>query len=166
VPIRSLSAVALTLIAACAACEKSRHRGDEGDLVTAVPSPAVLPKVHLTGADGTEHTVTVEVVREEAELRQGLMHRRRLDPDAGMLFFMGEERIHTFWMRNTYISLDMIFIARDLTVAGIVPDTVPHSDELRYVDAPSVYVLEVNAGWTRARGVVAGARVRFENVRP
>lgn len=160
--------VVIASLAACAACEKQPDAARPEDGVgnrTAVPSPDVLPKVHLTAADGTEQTVIVEVVRDDEELARGLMYRRRMDPDAGMLFLMGEERIHTFWMRNTYLSLDMIFIRRDRTVAGIVENTPPLTDDLQHVDEPSFYVLEVNAGWSKAHGVGKDAKVRFENIR-
>ena len=93
------------------------------------------------------------------------MHRTQLAPDAGMLFFMGYERDHAFWMKNTFIPLDMIFIARDLTVAGIVHRAQPGSERLRRAGAPSLYVLEVNAGWAAAHHVTPGGRVRFENLR-
>jgi uncharacterized membrane protein (UPF0127 family) len=83
-----------------------------------------------------------------------------------MLFVMGEERVHTFWMKNTFIALDMIFITKDLKVAGVSADAVPQTEDLRYVDAVSSYVLEVNAGWAKAHGVDAGAAVTFENIAP
>jgi len=68
-------------------------------------------------------------------------------------------------MQNTLIPLDMIFIKADYTVAGIVENAEPRTETLRKVGVPSVYVLEVNGGWTAAHHVVAGAKVRFENVR-
>ena len=122
-------------------------------------------RVHLTGADGADHAVEVEVVRSEAEVRKGLMWRKQLDPDAGMLFFMGETDVQTFWMKNTYISLDMIFITEDMHVAGIVENTTPLSEEQRYVETPSMYVLEVNAGWSKKHQIGEGARVTFENIK-
>jgi uncharacterized protein len=161
---RAAIALAVLTLSACATCHQDRpHGGDQVE--PALPSPRVLPRVHLTAADGREHAVVVEVVRTEAEVQRGLMYRRHLAPDHGMLFLMPEERVHTFWMKNTYLPLDMIFIGRDLSVVGIVEDVPPQTLDLRYVDAPSRYVLEVNAGWSRQHGVAAGARVRFENVR-
>lgn len=156
--------VALTL--SLVACQKTgRSSADDVEPATTVPSRDVTPKVHLMADDGTERTVTVEVVRDEAEVRRGLMHRRHLAPAAGMLFLMGEDADHTFWMRNTYIPLDMIFINAGMQVAGVAADAVPHDESLRSVGAPSRYVLEVNAGWSKKHQVGAGAKVRFENVR-
>lgn len=131
---------------------------------TTAPATAA-PKVYLTAGSG-EIPVTVEVVATEAKIEKGLMFRQHLPLDTGMLFLMGEERLWSFWMKNTLIPLDMIFIASDMTIAGIVENAQPLTETLRKVDRPSLFVLEVNGGWTKANGVVAGTRVRFENVRP
>lgn len=92
------------------------------------------------------------------------MYRNHLDPDAGMLFLFPRPAALAFWMRNTLIPLDMIFIARDLTIAGIVENAEPRTETLRQVGKPSLYVLEVNGGWTRSHQVVPGAKVRFDGV--
>jgi uncharacterized membrane protein (UPF0127 family) len=81
-----------------------------------------------------------------------------------MLFLMPEDEIHTFWMRNTLIPLDMIFIQRDLVVAGVVENAEPRTDTLRSVGKPSSYVLEVNGGWAAAHGVGAGTKASFDGV--
>lgn len=164
----ALATLALVGLTACASCQKSggAHGEDESpELSTKVPDRASLPKVHLTGADGKEHTVVVEVVRSEKEVERGLMYRRQMDADAGMLFLMNEDKVHTFWMKNTYIPLDMIFIQKDMVVAGVYQNAPPQTLDLRYVDKPSFYVLEVNAGWSQQHGIGAGAKVRYENVR-
>jgi uncharacterized protein len=125
--------------------------------------PAATATVYLATPKG-DIGVTVEVVATEAKIEKGLMYRRHLPPDRGMLFLMGGEKQWTFWMRNTLISLDMIFINKDMTVSGIVENAEPMTESLRKVDRVSSYVLEVNGGWSRSAGVVAGAAVRFENV--
>ncbi len=153
------------LVVCLMGCKKAGSASGDDVEPTTVAARDVTPRVHLTAADGTEQTVTVEVVREEAEVRRGLMHRRHLAPDAGMLFLMGEDDVHTFWMRNTYIALDMIFIDAEMKVAGIAADTVPHDESLRSVGKPSRYVLEVNAGWSKKHGVGPDAKVRFENIK-
>ena len=90
------------------------------------------------------------------------MYRQHLAPDSGMLFLMGHEKDWTFWMRNTLIPLDMIFITKDMKVAGIVQNAEPKTETLRTVGATCLYVLEVNGGWTASKGVIAGAKVRFD----
>ena len=107
-----------------------------------------------------EATVTVEIATTRAEIARGLMYRDHLPYDAGMLFLMGNDAVWSFYMRNTFIPLDMIFIARDLTVAGVVPNAQPCTDTLRSIHKPSSCVLEVNGGWAAAHQITAGARVR------
>jgi uncharacterized protein len=108
--------------------------------------------------------VTVEVADTKAVIDRGLMDRRELGADHGMLFFMGKERDWSFWMHDTLIPLDIVFITKDLHVAGIARDAVPQTDTSRKVGALSLYVLEVNAGWAAAHHVESGARVRFDNI--
>lgn len=128
-----------------------------------VAQTANQPRVHLTTPQG-ELAVRVEVVATPPLIQKGLMFRQHLPEDAGMLFLMEEESVHTFYMRNTLIPLDMIFIGGDLTIAGIVENAEPRTETLRSVEKPSRYVLEVNGGWTRSHQVLPGAKVRFEGV--
>ena len=118
------------------------------------------PKVSIATPSG-EATVAVEVVSTVPGIRQGLMFRDYLAPHTGMLFCMGSDFPWRFHMRNTYVPLDLIFITRDFIVAGVIADAQPH-DGAMGIAAPSRYVLEVNAGWAAAHGVVAGSSVRFE----
>jgi hypothetical protein len=122
------------------------------------------PVVILEPPGEPRAAVTVELARTAQQIQLGLMHRRSLPKDHGMLFLMGVERIHSFWMRNTLIPLDMIFIAKDMTVAGVVENTTPLTDDSRTVGEPSFYVLEVNGGWARKNHVQAGTPVRFKNI--
>jgi hypothetical protein len=157
----------ILLLALFVACEHDVKHDDAPIIVThtadaATPSPPG-PKVYL-GTPKGEVAVNVEVVATEAKIEKGLMFRQHMPLDDGMLFMLGVEKDWTFWMRNTLIPLDMIFIRRDLTVAGIVENAEPKTDTLRKVGETSLYVLEVNGGYTRAHGVVKDAKVRFENV--
>ena len=124
-----------------------------------------MPKVYLSTPQG-EVAVSVEVVATAAKIERGLMYREHLPPDEGMLFLMSVDRVWSFWMRNTLIPLDMLFIAKDMTVAGIVENAEPRTETLREVDAPSLYVLEVNGGYCAAHKITRGAKVRFEDVPP
>jgi hypothetical protein len=122
-----------------------------------------MPKVYLSTPQG-DLAVTVEIAATPAKIERGLMFREHLPPDDGMLFLMKEERSWPFWMRNTLIPLDMIFIAKNLTIAGIVENAEPRTETLREVTPPSLYVLEVNGGYFAAHKVTTGAKVRFEGV--
>lgn len=127
--------------------------------------PAATPtaKVVLEGAGGAS-AVTVEVVQSPGLVQKGLMYRKYLDADAGMLFLMGDVDDHYFWMKNTLISLDIMFITTDLQVAGILENMQPHDTNSKGVGKPSLYVLEVNGGYAKAHGISAGTKVRFEGV--
>jgi uncharacterized membrane protein (UPF0127 family) len=157
------------LLCLSAACSNGARREDASTTMMPTKSPAPpgapAPKVVLETAQG-EATVTVEVVATEPKIQRGLMYREHLPPDDGMLFIMGYENDHTFYMRNTLIPLDMIFITKDMTVAGIVERAEPRTEKLRSVGAPSLYVLEVNGGWTAAHKLVPGAKVKFVGVTP
>ena len=109
--------------------------------------------------------VTVEVADTKSVITKGLEDRTSLAPDAGMLFFMGTEKDHHFWMANTLIPLDMIWISKELKIVGIQHNAQPKTETSRFAGKPSLYVLEVNGGWCKAHGVHADARVTFENVK-
>lgn len=96
--------------------------------------------------------------------RRGLMHRRTMPADAGMLFVFQEPGVQSFWMRDTYLRLDMIFIGADQTVVGLVENAAPLTDEDRAIDAESQYVLEVHGGFARRHRISTGTRVRFEGL--
>jgi uncharacterized membrane protein (UPF0127 family) len=130
-----------------------------------VAPPAAMPRVYLSTPQGDAH-VSVEIVKTEAMIERGLMFREHLPPDQGMLFLMNEDRVWSFWMRNTLIPLDLLFITKDMTIAGIVENAEPRTETLRQVATPSLYVLEVNGGYCAAHKVAAGAKVRFEGVPP
>lgn len=121
-------------------------------------------RVVVQTAAGARHAVAVEVARTDETRAHGLMDRERLDAEAGMLFVFDETELHTFWMKNTLIPLDMIFIDDTGRIVGIVPRAEPRTLTPRDPGVPSRYVLEVNGGWAAAHGVAVGDTVRFENV--
>lgn len=122
-----------------------------------------MPKVHLLAPQG-DAVVEVEIVSTPAQIERGLMYREHLPPDQGMLFLMTEEKEWSFWMSNTLIPLDMLFIAGDMTIAGIVANAEPRTETLRTVGKPSRYVLEVNGGYCASHKIAAGMKVRFDGV--
>ena len=101
----------------------------------------------------------VEMAVTPQEQEQGLMYRRQLADGKGMLFDMGKERPATFWMKNTYVSLDMIFIRADGTIASIAERTTPLSEARINSGAPVLGVLEVVAGTAKRYGIAPGDRV-------
>jgi hypothetical protein len=123
-----------------------------------------MPRVVVETSAGDRLRVDVEIARTEPERRKGLMDRASLPENAGMLFIFDETSVHSFWMKDTLVPLDMIFVDEEGRIVGIVESAAPGTLAARTVGAPSRYVLEVNGGWARARGVRAGDRVRFEDV--
>jgi uncharacterized membrane protein (UPF0127 family) len=147
----ALGGVLLVLVCARPAPVNHRPRSPDG-----LP----LGEVILHPVDGPAVRVRVELAVEQVRRQRGLMFRRELAPDAGMLFvFPPPDRRQAFWMRNTFLPLDMIFIDGDRRVVGVVERAEPRTDTLREVDAPSRYVLEVNGGFAAQHGVGPGARV-------
>ena len=93
-----------------------------------------------------------------------MMHRRALPARRGMLFIFERQEVQSFWMKNTYIPLDMLFINEALEVVGVVENAEPLTTSSRQVAAPSRYVLEVNGSFAKKHGLVPGTKVRFENI--
>ena len=107
-------------------------------------------------------SVHAEVVADPVSRERGLMFRRNLAPEKGMLFVFPHEGIHTFWMKNTLIPLDMIFIDKSKRVVGIVHRAKPLDETPVGPNKPSMYVVEVPGGTAEQKGIVPGARVLFQ----
>ena len=103
----------------------------------------------------------VEIVRSPFETQRGLMCRTDMKNEWGMLFLLESTRLQAFWMKNTFIPLDMVFIKDDWTVAGAVTEVPPRTLESRGVPVPSRYVLELVTGEVKRAGLAAGAPCRF-----
>ena len=110
--------------------------------------------------------VRVELADTPRSQAVGLMYRKELPEDHGMLFRFDDDSDHGFWMKNTPLPLDMIFISKDGVVVGIVENTVPYSLDLRRAGTPSRLVLEVNAGFADRHGIAVGDRVTYEGIPP
>ena len=122
------------------------------------------PRVVIATRGGKEAVFQVEIADTPGKRETGLMYRNELAEDRGMLFVFPDETVLTFWMKNTPIPLDMIFIGSDLKIVGIVRNAVPFTLNPRAVDAPSRYVLEINGGVAQKRGIETGDKMRFEGV--
>ena len=106
--------------------------------------------------------VKVEIADKNDDRMRGLMYRKAMDEDRGMIFVFDEKEDHTFWMKNTCIPLDMLFVDDDGTIVGIEENTTTLSEQTFSVGCESKYVVEVNAGWSRRHGVVAGQKIKME----
>jgi uncharacterized protein len=100
-----------------------------------------------------KHVFTVEVARTEAQQERGLMFRSHLAPNGGMIFPMDPPRMASFWMKNTVIPLDMIFIRADGTIARIAAETIPYSLAPVSSGEPVAAVLEIAGGRAAELGI-------------
>lgn len=153
-------------VAAAPACRNGRPGGEPSppSSVAAASSMAASPAVVLHGRDARTIVVHVELASTEANRSRGLMYRNHLEPDAGMLFLFPEPAPLTFWMKNTLIPLDMLFLDHERRVLGIVENAAPETETPRRVAGESQYVLEVGGGLSRQWGVEPGSTVEFRGL--
>jgi uncharacterized protein len=128
-------------------------------MAAAQPPPGPLSEVVVETRTGA-HRFMVEIADEPEERARGLMFRETLADDAGMLFDMGVTAPAGFWMRNTLVSLDIIFIGDDGRVVSIAERTVPLSEEVLRSAGPVRFVLELVAGMSDRIGLEPGDRIR------
>lgn len=145
--------VGLALLAGC--------RAEPGSAVAMAPAqaPARVP-LTIDTAKGTRR-FSVEVARTEQEQAQGLMFRTALPDNGGMIFPMAPPRPAAFWMKNTPLPLDIIFIRADGTIARIAAETTPYSLDLIESGEPVAAVLEIAGGKAAEAGIAEGDRVRW-----
>jgi len=124
------------------------------------------PQVTIATEGGRQLTFQVEVADTPAKRELGLQYRRDLALDRGMIFLFPAESGHSFWMKNTPIPLDIIFISKDRKIVGIVEQAVPFSTESRSVPGASQFVLEINGGLSERYGIKAGDTVQFHGLSP
>jgi uncharacterized membrane protein (UPF0127 family) len=117
--------------------------------------------IDIIPQNGKPIPIAIEVEDTPQGREQGLMYRESLDENAGMLFIMPNEQIQTFWMKDTKISLDIIFIFSDWKIAGYAENTQPFSRDQIAIDKPTKYVLEVNAGFCKKHGIQPGDKIIY-----
>jgi uncharacterized membrane protein (UPF0127 family) len=129
-------------------------------LVGGQARPAGLPTLEIASKTGV-HVFAVELAETKAQHAKGLMFRRDLPEGQGMLFDFHREQEVSFWMENTYISLDIIFIRGDGRILRIAENTEPLSTRIIPSGGPVRAVLEVIAGTARKFGIEPGDRVAY-----
>lgn len=150
---------ALLLLAAC-----SPHPGGESQASTptaparhAISGLLVIPLAVTSGE--RKRTFRVEVASSDAEQERGLMFRTAMGEDEGMIFPMQPARQAAFWMKNTVIPLDIIFIGRDRRILNIAANAVPYDETPLPSAGPASGVLELNGGRAAALGIKPGDKV-------
>ncbi len=138
--------------------------GGSSDPTPAPTATSSLPVIEVAYDGGV---IRAEVASTPEQRALGLGHRTELDDDAGMLFDLGGARVASFWMKDTLIPLDMIWIGEDRRVTGIAANVQPEpgvadGDLRSYSSGVAVrYVLELNAGAAAARGIAVGDELRW-----
>jgi uncharacterized membrane protein (UPF0127 family) len=152
----------LAFAPACRAGETGPHASSEPVAPRAQPRTPTAPstvEVVVQTPSGNRLRVQAEVARTDAERSRGLMFRKKLAQDAGMLFVMPGDDDWAFWMKNTLLPLDLVFADKDGLVVGVVENARPLDETSRRAGKPSRHVLEVNGGWCSRNGVGVGARM-------
>jgi uncharacterized membrane protein (UPF0127 family) len=165
--IKMSKAIKLSLALLCVASMSGCY-ARAGDTTATSPqtelplSEAGLTQVPLSirTADAN-HDFIVEVAETGAQQAQGLMFRTRLAPDKGMIFPFPEDRVASFWMKNTVIPLDIIFVRRDGTIESIAANTIPYSLAPVRSNEPIATVLEIAAGRAAELGIEPGNTVSW-----
>ncbi|MEZ4474562.1 MAG: DUF192 domain-containing protein [bacterium] len=131
-----------------------------------IPPPAMTGEANdqtgqIVFEGAPEVTYQVEVAAAPFETQRGLMCRPSMKADWGMVFLLASTRVQRFWMFNTLIPLDMIFLDEDWNVVGVVENAEPLTLSGRGVNTPSRYVLELSVGQARRAGITVGRKARF-----
>jgi uncharacterized membrane protein (UPF0127 family) len=172
-PLKPLAVLTLALSLSGAACSgggstvpAAEPEVDAPRPASSRPAPPSLPRGQVVLEPPGREPVTfeVEVANEDRTRQRGLMFRRQMAENAGMLFLFEEQEHLSFWMHNTYLPLDMVFITSAMRVLGVVENAEPQTDDPREVEGDSQYVLELNAGTARRHGIGPGVLVRFVGV--
>jgi uncharacterized protein len=165
--------VFVLLLLSSSSCERaSANAPSKPATTTATSATAPEAEQKLTMATVLLHgvagdtRVAVELAITDAQRQRGLMFRKQMNDDDGMLFLFEKQRPQSFWMKNTFLPLDMIFIDDSMKIAGIVENAEPQTLTPRGVPAPSRFVLELNAGLAQKWGLRAGQSVAFEDLNP
>jgi uncharacterized membrane protein (UPF0127 family) len=174
-----LSLIAVSLLWILEACQASDSPRPSGGSAQPTPAPSprsdptaqdfqmpALPRarVLLKDAYGGSHAVDAEVAASDPARARGLMWRSELPEGKAMLFIFPRQEVHSFWMRNTLIPLDLIFIGEDKKIVGIVRQAEPKTTAPRTVKAPSLYVLELPGGWAEKNGIQTGSPVEVQGI--
>jgi uncharacterized protein len=158
-------AILLPAIIALSAC--STQAAPDAASTSAAQSPAVHPESGLKVIDlgvttsAGPRNFRVEVAATAQEQQRGLMFRTEMGPDEGMIFPLAQVRMASFWMRNTVIPLDIIFIGPDNRIINIAANTVPYSESPVPSEAPAKAVLELNGGRAAELGIAPGDLVTW-----
>lgn len=165
--LRALSYMLVTGILASSLFWAAGCESDDAQQGTASNPPTFRHDGHLTFVSPNDEdlvTIDIEIADTDQARAQGLMHRRSMGYDKGMLFIFDEEDMGSMWMRNTPLPLDMIFVSGEEDIINIVERTRPFSDDAIEPEAPRKYVIEVRAGFVERYDIDADGRIRWSRL--
>ncbi len=139
---------------------------EKSNNVTAVEEPKFIigGTVSFYKGDSLIKKIEVEIADDENEKAQGLMYRKSMGENVGMIFLFDEEKDQSFWMKNTFLALDIMYIAKDWKVVSIQEYAIPYNETALPSDAPAQYVVEVNAGFSDRYKIGKGTRIEFKKL--
>ncbi len=120
-------------------------------------------EVHFLKANSNQTLtkIDVEIANTSKERNQGLMYRDEMPDSMGMLFIFDNSRVRSFWMKNTPVALDILFVNEEKEIVRIYPNTQPYSEDPLNSERPTQYVIEVKAGYCDKYQILEGHRVKF-----
>jgi len=122
----------------------------------AIEQKGMLPASFISPDGSSSKQVFLKIVNNHADRQRGLMYEKSLPLDTGMLFVFPAMAVQEFWMKNTFLSLDIIFIDEDKKIVGIKRNAIPQSTDTISVEKPSKYVIELVAGSAEKLGLYEG----------
>ena len=127
-------------------------------MLAAVAAPAFAQGLPIVQLNAGMHLIRAEVAADMASRSQGLMFRKSLGPNAGMVFIFDEEAQHCMWMKNTLLPLSVAFMDDSGAITNI-EEMKPQTEDSHCARKPARYALEMNKGWFAARGIKPGSRI-------
>lgn len=115
----------------------------------------------IISSDSAQVKIDIQIANTEFDRQLGLMYRKSMDENQGMLFIFPDVQVRSFWMRNTEIPLDMIFIDTSKTILNIAKNTTPYADISYPSSGPAKYVLEVKGGFADRHNISSGDKVEW-----
>jgi len=149
-----IATLAFVSFAACSAPAETSTAG-----VSSLDADFDRETLLIESDDGVRHEIDVYLAVNPDQQRRGLMFVRKMPPNVGMLFVYEDSAMHSMWMKNTYIPLDMVFARADGAVSSVIHDTQPLSLTSQGSIEPVTYVLELNAGTTRRLNIGRKSRI-------
>ena len=153
---RCFVALACLSLAAC-----SPQPATEPGTVPELDGAFEFAQLEIINDDGESLEFDVYLATKFEQQRRGLMFVRNMPERTGMLFIYDQDEVHSMWMKNTYIPLDMVFARSDGTVSSVIHDTVPLTLKSNSSTEPVRYVLELNSGVARRFGIGTGSKLLF-----